>query len=34
MRYFTEGVVIGSKKSVNEAVAGARERFLVKREKR
>jgi hypothetical protein len=27
VRYFTDGVVIGSKQFVNEAFAGARERF-------
>ena len=31
VRYFTDGVVIGSKAFVNEAFAGARERFSVKR---
>ena len=31
VRYFTDGVVIGSKEFVNEAFAGARERFTAKR---
>jgi hypothetical protein len=31
VRYFTDGVVIGSKEFVNEAFASARERFGVKR---
>ena len=31
VRYFTDGVVIGSKEFVNEAFAGARERFTEKR---
>ena len=31
VRYFTDGVVIGSKEYVNEAFAGARERFGPKR---
>ena len=31
VRYFTDGAVIGSKAFVNEAFAGARERFTVKR---
>ncbi len=31
VRYFTDGAVIGSKSFVNEAFAGARERFSVKR---
>ena len=31
VRYFTDGVVIGSKEFVNEAFAGARDRFTAKR---
>ena len=31
VRYFTDGAVIGSKEFVNEAFAGARERFTEKR---
>jgi putative transposase len=31
IRYFTDGAVIGSRVFVNEAFAGARERFGVKR---
>jgi hypothetical protein len=31
VRYFTDGAVIGSKAFVNEAFAGARERFSAKR---
>ncbi|MEX1114411.1 MAG: hypothetical protein WEB53_04130, partial [Akkermansiaceae bacterium] len=31
VRYFTDGAVIGSKAFVNEAFAGARERFTAKR---
>ena len=31
VRYFTDGAVIGSKEFVNEAFAGARERFTAKR---
>ncbi len=31
VRYFTDGAVIGSKEFVNEAFAGARERFSVRR---
>lgn len=31
VRYFTEGAVIGSKEFVNEAFAGARDRFGAKR---
>jgi len=31
VRYFTDGAVIGSKAFVNEAFAGARERFSEKR---
>ena len=31
IRYFTDGAVIGSKEFVNEAFAGARERFTAKR---
>jgi hypothetical protein len=31
VRYFTDGAVIGSRKFVNEAFAGARERFTAKR---
>jgi putative transposase len=31
VRYFTDGAVIGSKEFVNEAFAGARERFSAKR---
>jgi hypothetical protein len=31
VRYFTDGAVIGSKTFVNEAFAGARERFTAKR---
>ena len=31
VRYFTDGVVIGSKEFVNEAFAGARDRFTEKR---
>ena len=31
VRYFTDGAVIGSKEFVNEAFAGARERFSGKR---
>jgi hypothetical protein len=31
VRYFTDGAVIGSKEFVNEAFAGARERFSTKR---
>ena len=32
VRYFTDGAVIGSKEFVNEAFAGARERFTKRRE--
>jgi hypothetical protein len=31
VRYFTDGAVIGSREFVNEAFAGARERFTAKR---